>query len=73
MTGFWDEVVVERAEILCDDPFLQECVRSLEVRYGQKLPNTGSPERNRRSWNVLKIYLSDGAVLKIAAAAFAPE
>jgi hypothetical protein len=70
MAGFWDEVVVERAEIVSEDSFLLECVRNLETRHRQGLFDSGSPERNRRSWKVLNIYLSDGAVLKIAAAAF---
>jgi hypothetical protein len=73
MVGFWDEVVVERAEIIDADAFLQECVRSLEARYGQILPDTGSPARNRRSRRVLKVYLSDGAVLRVVAAEFASD
>ena len=73
MAGFWDETIVERADCDRKDPFLAECLRSLESRYGQKWSDTGSPERNLRSWNVLRIFLSDGAVLKIAAAQFIAE
>jgi hypothetical protein len=71
--GFWDEVVVERADCDREDPFLEECLRSLEFRYGKKLPDAGSPERNRQSWNVLRIVLSDGVILKVAAAHFVAE
>ena len=71
--GFWDEVVVERADCDSRDPFLSECLRSLESRYGETLPDTGSPSRDLRSWTVLRIYLSDGANLKIAAAEFVAE
>ena len=73
MVGFWDEMIVERASCDPKDPFLAECVRSLESRYGGKWSDTGSPTRNRRSWNVLRVVLSDGAVLKVAAAQFVAE
>ena len=71
--GFWDEVAVESADCDRGDPFLGECLRNLESRYGTELPDTGSPERDLRSWNVLRILLSDGVILKIAAAQFVAE
>lgn len=71
MVGFWDEMIVERASCDPKDPFLAECLRSLESRYGQKWFDSGSPARNTRSWNVLRIVLSDGVELKVAAAQFA--
>ena len=70
LVGFWDEVVVERAELIGDDPFLKECVESLRLRYARDLPDTGSPARNLRTWRVLRVHLSDGAVLKVVAAQF---
>jgi hypothetical protein len=73
MVGFWDEAIVERADFDPGDEFLGECLRRIGSRYPQGIPDTGSPERNRRSWNVLRIVLSDGAVLKVAAAQFVAE
>ena len=68
VVGFWDEVVVERADCDSADPFLAECLRSLQSRHGAELPESGSPERDLRSWSVLRVLLSDGVVLKVAAA-----
>lgn len=68
--GVWDEIVVERAELVETDALLEECVKGLDERYRAKLPETGSPARNMRSWKALRIYLSDGAVLKVVAAEF---
>jgi hypothetical protein len=73
MTGFWDEMVVERAEVVGSDQFLQENIGNLQSRYGQELPDTGCPERNGRLWKILRIHLSDGAILKIVAAEFSSE
>jgi hypothetical protein len=71
--GVWDEMVVERADCDPQDPFLAECLRGLRSRYGETLPETGSPERDRRSFNVLRVFLSDGVILKVAAAEFVAE
>jgi hypothetical protein len=72
-TGLWDEVIVERAEIVDSDPFLDECLQSLSARYGTNPPETGCVERNQRSWQVLRIQLADGAVVKVAAADFTSD
>ena len=65
--------IVERADFDPEDEFLGECLRSIESRHPRGMSDTGSPARNRRSWNVLRIFLSDGAVLKGAAAQFVAE
>jgi hypothetical protein len=70
LVGFWDEVVVERAELNESDPFLSDCLRRIDSVYHNDPPETGDPIRNRRSWNVLLIHLGDGSVLRVAGADF---
>ena len=71
--GIWDEVIVDRAEVVTADALLDECRRSLHARCGQSLPDTGSPWRNQQDWKVLRIHLSDGCLLRVVAAEFMSE
>ncbi len=71
--GFWDDVIVAKAQLHDSDDFLDACLHSLRQRYRDGLPDSGNPSRNRRTYQILEIQLIDGAVLKIAAADFAIE
>jgi hypothetical protein len=68
LVGFWDETVIESADIVSAHPFADACVRSISQRLGESAPATGSPERNSRDFVTLVVSLSDGAVLLCAAA-----
>jgi hypothetical protein len=70
LVGFWDEIVVERAELSDADPFLDQCRQQLRSTFGKDLPPTGDEFRNQRSWSVLSIHLADGTRLLVAAADF---
>lgn len=71
--GIWDEVIVEEAELLDTSDFQDSCLQSLAQRYGNTLPDSGDPARNRRSYRTLEIRFIDGTVLKIVAAEFVVE
>lgn len=70
MLGFWDEVVVEDAAVLTDDPFIDACVVSLTSRFAKGLPETGCPDRNAKTWTLLRITLSDAATIDVVATRF---
>jgi hypothetical protein len=73
LCGFWDEVIVEHAELTEHDEIIERCIRELSQRLGTDWPETGNASRNDRSWKALIIHLSDGAALKIVAARFFVE
>jgi hypothetical protein len=73
LCGFWDEVIVERAELTEEDEIIVRCTRELSRRLGTDWPETGNATRNDRTWKALVIHLSDGAALKIVAARFFVE
>lgn len=68
--GFWDEVVVERAEIKESGEMTSKCIEQLNSRLGQNWIDSGSPARNGRSFAELKVILGDGALLEVVAAKF---
>jgi hypothetical protein len=70
LIGFWDEIVVERAEMFDRHPFIDECTESINRRLGTRWLDSGNEARNRRSWFALIVHLSDGSAVEIAAAAF---
>jgi hypothetical protein len=73
LVGFWDEIVVERAEFVERDPFLDDCIRAIRRANGEQPMESGDPIRNKRTWRVLLIHLADGAVLRVAAGQFTSE
>jgi hypothetical protein len=73
LCGFWDEVIIERAEVRLEHPFLDLCVNSLSRRLGHELSESGNVERNTRKWKVLLVHLSDGSCIEVAAAKFAVD
>jgi hypothetical protein len=60
--GFWDEVIIERAELLATDDFLTDCLKRLRA----DPLDSGSPARNARSFGVLRIVLLDGCAVTVA-------
>jgi hypothetical protein len=68
LVGFWDETVIESADIVAAHPFADACLASISERLGEPAPETGSPERNSRDFVTLVVSFSDGAVLLCAAA-----
>ena len=73
LIGFWDEIVVERAEFVETDPFLDDCIQAIKRAHGEQRLESGDPIRNRGTWSVLLIHLADGAVLRVAAGQFTSE
>jgi hypothetical protein len=70
LQGFWDEVVVERAEIATEHPAIEESVSSISRRQGREWIDSGNEQRNSRRWTALLVHLSDGCCLEIVAAKF---
>jgi hypothetical protein len=70
LTGFWDEIVIESADIVPAHPFAEQCLQSISERLGEPAPPSGSPERNSGEFSTLVVSLSDGAVLLCTAAKF---
>lgn len=66
MVGFWDEIIIERAELLYEHEFLDRCAASIRGRLGDKLLPTGSPARNAGSLALLQITFIDGCQLRVA-------
>jgi hypothetical protein len=66
--GFWDEVVIERAELFAQHPFIDACRDDITRRLGTIWTDSGCPSRNGRSWLALLVHLSDGSVIQVAAA-----
>jgi len=73
LVGFWDEVVIECAELRESHPGLDACVESMQRRLGAAWTGSGSPARNTRNWFALVILLSDGCELVVFAAALRVE
>jgi hypothetical protein len=73
LIGFWDEIVIESADIVPAHPFAERCLQSISERLGEPAPSSGSPERNAGDFSTLVVSLSDGAVLLCTAAEFHVE
>ena len=68
--GFWDEVVVDNADLVAAHPFMDRCLASLRERLGDELPPTGSPPRDAQDFTTLVITLSDRARILCTASEF---
>ncbi len=66
LPGFWDEIVIDRGELLDRDTFLNTCRQRISDCFGGNPLNSGCDERNGRVFSQLKIHLSDGCALNIA-------
>ena len=70
IVGFWDEMIVERAEVLDDDPAIDKCVRNIYDRHSGTVLDTGCPPRNTKEWALLRIRLIDGLAIDVVATQF---
>jgi hypothetical protein len=70
VVGFWDEVLVDAADVVQAHPFADRCLASINERLGAVPPATGSVARNRMDYSTLVVTFSDGARLICAAAEF---
>ena len=69
--AFWDEVIVQSSRITDDHPFIAECMQAISKNYAQKIPDSGSLERNQvGKWLLWELLLADGASLQIVAKEF---
>jgi hypothetical protein len=73
LSGLWDEVIVERGQLLPDDTFSQRCWLAVQHRLGSDVPDSGSAARNTRRFTTLVVRLIDGAELRVAAAEFSTD
>lgn len=69
--GFWDEVVIDSADLVPSHPFMDRCLASLRERLGDVLPPTGSPSRDTLEFSTLVITMGDGARILCTASEFA--
>lgn len=70
LSGFWDEVIIERAELTLQHPFIERCVSSITRRLGEDWGDSGNEQRNTRAWKALVVHLSDGSCVEVVAARF---
>jgi hypothetical protein len=68
MVGFWDEVIVETAEIIPEHAFISDCERRLKA-----MPETGAKTRVATGNLLLEIILIDGCRLWVCAHQFRCE
>lgn len=73
MNGFWDELIVERAEVLDAHERLDSCVDGIRRRLGSRWLDSGSESRNSRQWFALLVHFLDGSVLEVFAARLTVE
>jgi hypothetical protein len=68
LVGFWDEMIIGRAEIVENHAGLAACVDMVRRRQGASWSDTGSEARNTRRFFALLVHLIDGCVFEIFAA-----
>src|SRR3569623_77011 len=68
--GFWDEAIVERAELSTTHPAIQRARDAIGRRHRSKVPTSGSPARNDGVSSCLTITLIDGCEIVVVAARF---
>lgn len=73
MPSFWDEVVIESAEVTATHPVIDRCLADLSRRLGQTRTESGNSERNTGSYSALVVEFSDGAQLLVVASKFSTE
>ena len=70
LSGFWDEVIIESAQLVSEHPAIDRAVRSIAQRLGDGWTDSGNEQRNTRRWMALVIDLSDGCAIEVVAAKF---
>ncbi len=68
MVGFWDEVIIETAEVHSSHSFITDCERRLKL-----LPESGSEARTATGNRLLEIVFIDGCKLWVCANQFRCE
>lgn len=68
--GFWDETIIERAELLSSHDVIDRTIRVIASRLGANWGDSGSPTRNERSWKALRVHMLDGCTLEVVAVDF---
>ncbi len=71
--GFWDEMIIESAEMSTKHPAIERCTSSISRRLGEGWIDSGNEQRNARDWVALIVHLSDGCCLEIVATRFTVE
>jgi hypothetical protein len=62
--GFWDEIVIDRVEVIRSEP---DPTLSIRSRYSGDLPASGNVARNTGVWLTVVMYLIDGVRLEVTA------
>lgn len=70
LEGFWDEVIIEHAELVSKHPTIERATSSISRRFGTSWLDSGNEERNSRRWLALIVHLADGCSLQVVAARF---
>src|SRR5262245_62641623 len=70
VTGFWDEVIIERADVFDEHPAIDAAWSGITRRNGQQPLDTGNIARNKRRWSCLVIRFIDACELTIVASSF---
>jgi len=73
MCGFWDEIVLVRAELFDQHPAIDRCTDMLTRRMGSAWHVTGNQARNGRNWKALILHFSDESTFELVAAQFSVE
>jgi hypothetical protein len=67
VTGFWDEVIIERADVFDEHPAIEAAWTAITRRLGQHPQDTGNMARNQRRWSCVVIRFIDGCELTVVA------
>ena len=70
VVGFWDEVIIERANLFDEHPAIEAAWSAIRRRLGQQPDDTGNAARNQRRWSCLVIRFIDGCELTVVASSF---
>lgn len=68
--GYWDETIIQSADVVTDHPFMRRNLESMRERLGAEPPTSGSPARNTGNYETLVVTLIDGVQILCTAAAF---
>jgi hypothetical protein len=50
LSGFWDETIIESAELLSQHPAIERAVSNIARRLGKGWTDSGNEQRNSRRW-----------------------
>jgi hypothetical protein len=64
LIGFWDEIIIEKGELLTSGAFLSECEKKISTNLIIPM-ESGCEVRNEKNFSLLKITLIDGCEIEI--------